>query len=127
MYDTIDIYFNMTNFLFDNFILCSDSLKIGLKYDIHRIEKKWNIKNSISHREYFSCYRHRYKITKSDGCSRDHRKIECIKITCSNRITCLKSMNKKCSKEPRNEEYDTNDDEFSVVYMERLFVLVYII
>ena len=111
----IHICFYMMHLLFEKLVLDSDSLKIGLKYDIHRVEKEWNIEDSISHSEDLPCYSHRNKITKSDGSGSDNSKVKCIKITRSYRISCLKTMNKKSSYQPRNNEYNSYYDEFFVV------------
>ncbi len=108
---------NFTNINIMFFIFCSKFFYIILIDKSHHIEEERNVKYSISHCDYLSCYSHGNEITESDGGSCDNREVECIEITRTNWISSFKKMNKKCSNKPWDEKYDRNIDEFLMMKM----------
>lgn len=98
--------------------MLSDALEICLEHESHRIEEKWHIEYSISHRDYLPCHRHRNQVPESNRRGCDDREVKGIEIVLSYRISLLESVNEKGSDEPREEKDDSDDDEFAVVEVE---------
>lgn len=112
------ICLDIMHLTFENLISFADLAKIRLEDDIHRVEKKRDIENSISHREDLPCYRMWYQVPESDRRRRDHSEVKCIKIWPS--LSRLKPMNQKSPDKPTHDEYESDDEELAVVDMEHM-------
>lgn len=108
----------MFHSFFYTFVDLAHSLKRWLEEDSHDIEKEWYIENSVSHSEPFSCHCERNKISESDRCRCDDSKIKGIEVALSDRMSRFEPVYEKCSDEPTQEKYDTDNEKFLMVDVE---------
>jgi hypothetical protein len=83
---------------FEHLIFHTYLIESRLEYERHRIEKKWDIEDRISHREDFPSYSMWDEVAESDRGSRDDSEVERIKITPS--LSSLEVVYEKCPNDP---------------------------
>jgi hypothetical protein len=105
--------------IFEPAILRAETLEVVLIDQSHHVEKKWYIEYRIHHRHDLASDSERHQISESYRRCRDNCEVERVKITLSDRISCLKIMHRKRPYDPTREEYESNRDDLLVMDMER--------